>query len=160
MAVCYAIIFMHIFECSALEATSLKPFVWCRFIDNIFAVWTHGEDKLLFFVDFLNSINPNIKFTLSYSPISVNFLDVEVILSETGEISTDLFVKPTDTHQFLLSSSCHPERVKSGIAFSQALRVVRAGGYTPDLGCSSVSGDNESTNSTWKWLFFCFLLIV
>ena len=125
MAVCYAIIFMHVFECSALEATSLKPYVWWRFIDDIFAVWTHGEDKLLFFVDFLNSINPNIKFTLNYSPISVNFLDVKVILSETGEISTDLFIKPTDTHQFLLSSSCHPGHVKSGIAFSQALRIKR-----------------------------------
>ena len=38
--------------------------------------------------------------------------------------------------------------------------VVRGQCGTPDFGCSSVSGDNESTNSTWKWLFFCFLLIV
>ena len=31
-----------------------------------------------------------------------------------GELKTDLFVKPTDTHQFLDPTSCHPYHCKKG----------------------------------------------
>ncbi|PIK41662.1 hypothetical protein BSL78_21493 [Apostichopus japonicus] len=55
---------------------------------------------------------------------SVNFLDVTV-RKEHGSLSTDLYTKPTDTHQYLHSSSCHPRHCKSGIAYSQALRLRR-----------------------------------
>ena len=38
---------------------------------------------------------------------------------------TDLFVKPTDIHQFLDPSSSHPYHCKKGIPYSQALRLNR-----------------------------------
>ena len=38
---------------------------------------------------------------------------------------TDLYTKPTDTHQYLHRSSCHPLHCKNSIAFSQALRLCR-----------------------------------
>ena len=38
---------------------------------------------------------------------------------------TDLFVKPTDTHQFLDPSFSHPYRCKKGIPYSQTLRLNR-----------------------------------
>ena len=37
----------------------------------------------------------------------------------------DLFVKPTDTYQFLDPSSSHPYHCKKGIPYSQALRLNR-----------------------------------
>ena len=40
-----------------------------------------------------------------------------------GVIETDLFVKPTDSHQYFQSSSCHPFHCKKGIPYSQALRL-------------------------------------
>ena len=43
--------------------------------------------------------HPTIKFTTEYSKEEVNFLDLN-IKSIDGELKTDLFVKPTDTHQF------------------------------------------------------------
>ena len=42
-----------------------------------------------------------------------------------GVIETDLFVKPTDSHQYLQSSSCHPFHCKKGIPYSQALKLNR-----------------------------------
>ena len=42
-----------------------------------------------------------------------------------GIIETDLYVKPTDSHQYLLSSSCHPFYCKKGIPYSQVLRFNR-----------------------------------
>ena len=56
-------------------------------------------------------IHPTIKFTADWSYSSVNFLDVKVIM-KGGKIITDLYVKPTDTHQYLDSSSCHPYHCK------------------------------------------------
>ena len=38
-------------------------------------------------------------------------------------IETDLFTKPTDKHQDLLSSSCHPHHTNKAIPFSLALRL-------------------------------------
>ena len=52
-------------------------------------------------------MHPTIKFTADWSKTSINFLDVTVSIAE-GIIETDLFVKPADSHQYLLSSSCHP----------------------------------------------------
>ena len=34
-----------------------------------------------------------------------------------------LYVKPTDTHQYLYSSSCHPYHCKMGILFCETLRL-------------------------------------
>ncbi|PIK60735.1 hypothetical protein BSL78_02299 [Apostichopus japonicus] len=65
-----------------------------------------------------------IKFTSDYSHQQVNFLDVTV-RKEHGSLSTDLYTKPTDTHQYLHFSSCHHRHCKSGIAYSQALRLRR-----------------------------------
>ena len=42
-----------------------------------------------------------------------------------GTIETDLYTKPTDKHQHLLSSSCHPQHTKKAIPFSLALRIRR-----------------------------------
>ena len=56
---------------------------------------------------------------------SVTFLDTTVYLEEEGLIGTDLYVKPTDKHQYLRMDSCHPLHCKASIPFSQALRLRR-----------------------------------
>ena len=72
----------------------------------------------------INNYHPTIKFTAEWSRESVSFLDVKVIL-RGGRIITDLYTKPTDTHQYLHQRSCHPGHCKSSIAYSQALRIRR-----------------------------------
>ena len=34
-----------------LESQTLKPLVWFRHIDDIFLIWTHGEEKLKKFME-------------------------------------------------------------------------------------------------------------
>ena len=67
------------FEKQALEGADLKPWLWWRYIDDIFMIWEHGEESLLKFIDYLNEIHPTIKFTYKYSRDSIEFLDVMVI---------------------------------------------------------------------------------
>ena len=48
-----------------------------------------------------------------------------MVIKEDNKIRTDLFVKKTDTHQYLHFSSCHTYHTKSGIPYGQALRLRR-----------------------------------
>ena len=47
------------------------------------------------------------------------------MLNESGVLETDVFIKPTDSHQYLHSSSCHPGACKRSIPFAQAMRLRR-----------------------------------
>ena len=62
-------------------------------------------------------MHPTIKFTAEWSKTSINFLDVTVSLIE-GIIKTELYVKHTDSHQYLQSSSCHSFPCKKGIQYN------------------------------------------
>ena len=88
-------------------------------------IWTEGLDNLKIFIDYLNNIHSTIKFTSSHSSTNIPFLDVNVSLTNDGNTSTDLYTKPTDKHQHLLYSSCHPLHTKKAIPFSLALRLRR-----------------------------------
>ena len=107
----YSILFMAELEEEILREVELKPYLWWHYIDNMFFIWEHGEEKLKEFIDVLNKKHPTIKFTAEWSKTQINFLDVTVSL-ENGKIKTDLYVKSTDTHQYLHSSSCHPYHCK------------------------------------------------
>ena len=112
MAPAYANLFKGDLEEKILAQSPLKPLVWWRYMDDVFMIWPHGEEKLSEFVNLLNSSHETIKFTHEVSPSKTNFLDVTVLL-HNNSIATDLHVKSTDTDQYLLSSSCHPSHIKS-----------------------------------------------
>ena len=118
----YNILFMAELEEKNLEIVDNKPNLWWRYKDDIFFIWEHGEEKLRNFIETLNEIQPAIKFTVEWSQKSINFLDVPAPLID-GQIETDLYVKPTDSHQYLYCSSCHPYHCKKSIPYSQSLRL-------------------------------------
>ncbi|XP_066275237.1 uncharacterized protein [Branchiostoma lanceolatum] len=120
----YANIFMGKFEEQHVYKRNLKPLVWWRYIDDVFAIWTHSEEDFKSFIKDLNTAHPTIKFTVETSTTSINFLDVTISVSE-GAFTTDLYTKPTDKHQYLLRNSSHPTHCKRGIPFGQFLRVRR-----------------------------------
>ena len=125
MAPAYANIVMSIFERNLLTGSCNKPLVWLRYIDDIFAIWTYGEDKFKDFMLYINSIHSSYQFTCNYSKECVQLLDVSVSVNNTGNITTDLYVKPTDTQQYLMATSCHPNHTKCSIPNGQALRILR-----------------------------------
>ena len=120
----YACIFMDEIENSFLNGEDQKPFMWLRYIDDIFMVWTHGREALEKFLDRLNNFHDTLKFTWEVSDCKVNFLDLVVSLEE-GNLETDLYCKPTDCHQYLHYESCHPLHMKRSSVYSQALRIKR-----------------------------------
>ena len=65
----YTCIFMDDIESKFLETQSLQPLIWFRYIDDVFFMWTHGEEKLQLFLTDLNNYNPLIKFTYEFNKV-------------------------------------------------------------------------------------------
>ena len=124
MAPSYANIFMDDLEQRLLSQASFKPFSWLRYIDDIEMKWTEGRDKLDQFITFANSFHPTIKFTVEISESTNTFLDTQSTLKD-GNITFDLYTKPTDSHLYLRPDSCHPPHVFKGIQKGLATRLRR-----------------------------------
>ena len=120
-ALSYSILFIAELEEEIIKQSESKPYLWWRYIDDISFFCEHGDNKLKSFIDKINKVCPTITFTAEWSKTSINFLDVTVPFIE-GVIETALYVKPTDSHQYLQSSLCHYFHC---IPYSQALRLNR-----------------------------------
>ena len=116
---------MWVWEKELLDRTTLRPVKWYRFIDDIWGLWLYGEETLRAFHDLANSIHPKIKVDLRVSDTSIDFLDVQVQLSETGYISTNLYTKPTDARTYLHFTSDHPPATKRAIPRGLGMRIKR-----------------------------------
>ena len=99
--------------------------LYCRFIDDIFFIWTGNEAELLGVTTEMNKIHPTIKFDVQYSKESINFLDTTVSITKENTIKTTIYKKPTDRKAYLHAKSYHPRRTKEAIAYSQSLRIRR-----------------------------------
>ncbi|CAJ0954002.1 unnamed protein product [Ranitomeya imitator] len=97
---------------------------WWRYIDDVLLLWTGTLSELTDFHDFLNTIDNDIKFTLTYSKKEIQFLDV-LIRNVDNNLVTEVFVKPTDRNNILCYDSFHPRRMVESLPLSQLLRVRR-----------------------------------
>ena len=107
-----------------LSSYKHKPLLYFRYIDDIFMIWTDGENSLNDFLTHCNNENKNIQFEKTISSTSIPFLDVSVTL-ELGKLTTDLYTKSTDKHQYLHRTSCHPKHTKTSLPYCLALRLRR-----------------------------------
>ncbi|CAJ0962964.1 unnamed protein product [Ranitomeya imitator] len=99
--------------------------LWRRYIDDVFCLWKGTGESLQEFFDQINSVWPELSFTLNFDRTEINFLDTKVIQKSDGTLTIDLFVKETDRNNLLLYQSCHPKAVKRSIPQSQFERVRR-----------------------------------
>ena len=60
MAPSYANLLLPKFETDALTRASFQPFIWWRYMDDIFMIWTRSVQDLNTFTSFLNDIHPTI----------------------------------------------------------------------------------------------------
>ena len=107
-----------------IKEPEYKPYLSWRYIDDIFFLWEHGENKLKSFIDKINKVRPTVKLTAEWSRCFINFLDVtfNFLVSLIEEVvETDRHVKATESHLYLQSSTGHLFYYKKSIPHSYAL---------------------------------------
>lgn len=97
---------------------------WWRYIDDVFVIWGGSMTALDELFSYLNTIDRSIKFTMTCSRESLQFLDTLVTI-ENNRLKTDLFVKVTDRNNLLQYKSQHPNGMLESLPYSQLLRVKR-----------------------------------
>ena len=122
MTLSHANLFRGKFKHEFLQTLTVLPLVWWKFIDGVFAIWTHGELALHEFLQELNQYHVIIKFTDYWSTKEVTLLDIRVYIKDNC-LETDLYTKPTNKHQYLQIDSYHPRHCKTAIPYSQALSL-------------------------------------
>jgi len=85
----------------------LKSHMWLRFTDDIDIQWRHGRKYLHELLHKANTFHKTIEFTSEISNDNYVFLDTKYHI-EGSQLVKDLYSKPTDSHQYLLQTSCHP----------------------------------------------------
>ena len=93
-----------------------------RFIDDMIAATCCTEQEAKQFVEWLNTLDPNLTFTYEWSDKKINFLDVTLVI-EDGKLETNRHIKPTNPQLFLHYSSNHPSSVFKAIVYGQAITV-------------------------------------
>jgi hypothetical protein len=100
--------FMEYFEEMALEAATHKPLCWFRYVDDTFVIWPHGPGKLAEFLDHLNGLHENIKFTMETERDGhLPFLDIDIYRKPDGSLDHIVYRKPTHTNHYLHANSHH-----------------------------------------------------
>ena len=134
-------IYLREFDHKAMREFEIKPHLYSRFLDDIFAVWPNTRQQLTAYQDYLNSLIPGIKVTFEIREQIISFLDTQVYktFNEEGKcvLKTKVFFKPTDTHQLLHRSSFHPKHIFLGITKSPFIRFKRISSSFYDYSHSS-----------------------
>jgi hypothetical protein len=135
----FANLFMADFEDKYVYTYQTQPKLWLRYIDDIFMIWDHTQEELDTFIQHLNSCHTTIKFTSESSTSKVNFLDTTVTIEANGTLYTNLYTKPTDSHNYLRYDSAHPHHCKTSLPTSQFLRLRRICTKIEDFDTNAVS---------------------
>ena len=133
----YANLFMADFETKHVYGRDPGVILWLRFIDDIFCIYRGTIDDLVQFTNYLNQCHNSIKFSVVFGRENISFLDTSVSI-HNGQLVTDLYTKPTDSHNYLLYSSAHPQHTKDGLPRCQFLRVRRICTFKSDFDKNSV----------------------
>ena len=88
-------------------------------------IWKGSRVELINFINKINSVHKTIKFEVDFSKIKVNFLDTTITMTSDHILTTSLYQKPTDRHNFLHQKSYHPASTKKSLPYSQALRIKK-----------------------------------
>ena len=68
-------------------------------------MWTEDRDKIDLLLEFLNSLDENLKFTVEIGGKSLCFLDFKTTIDDK-KLLTSVVSKPTDGHLYLDGTSC------------------------------------------------------
>ena len=109
-------------EYFGLEARQKFQKKWTRYLDGCFIYWDTRLGPVTQLHDILNSLHDKIKFTIETNHQQMNFLDIKMI-AEKDKIITDIYFKPTDTHNYVRLNSTDPKHALRNIPYNLTRRL-------------------------------------
>ena len=109
--------------CAAIENN------YKRYVDDGFTPLPENASEI-HLQQALNNLHPSIIFTVESSKKIntetqiLNFLDIMIELKNNLHISTDIYYKSTNSHDYLHYNSCHPISTIHNIPFNLAKRII------------------------------------
>ena len=100
-------LYMENFEEKAISTAPHPPYLWKRFVDDIFTIIESSQRRA--FLDHINSIDKHIQFICEEQREdgSIPFLDILVMPNEDESLSSTVYRKPTHTDLYLKWDSHH-----------------------------------------------------
>ena len=117
----FANFFLGHIEEKMFATCGMKPKLYLRYVDDIFALFDQDFNVQNFF-DLLNKQHKNLTFTLEESNGTLPFLDVEVEIKDNS-ISTSVYRKPTHTGVLMNFSAVTPKKWKHGLILGALFRA-------------------------------------
>lgn len=118
-------IYVEHLEQKALKSFPYSPKEWKRVVDDVFAKWSHGKDKLEAFLSHINGLSNHIEFTIEVEKNNqLPFLDI-LLTKKDGKLSSTVYRKKTHTERYLHTNSHHHLRKKVGIIKTLTTRASR-----------------------------------
>ena len=122
IAPAYANISMDAIETLFPSSSPPKSSIYYCYIDDIFLIWPHSIYSLTHFLEHVNNILQNVKFTYECSKTTLPLLDISVQIA-LNNIFTTLHKKPADSHSYLHYNRCHPVHIKNSIIYTQFFKI-------------------------------------
>ena len=104
------------------HVTTIVQAKYFRYLDDIFCIWDHKYGNFAILEEELQGLDDRLTFKQDQYGDEVTFLDLKIIKSNNA-VHTDIFYKPTDSHQYLDFYSNHPRHVKSNVPYNLARRI-------------------------------------
>ena len=112
-------------QINSARTSSFKELIYYgRYRDDCLALWAGEESRLQFFLEFMNTLDEKLKFTMEIGGDSICFLDLKISI-KNNKLETTVYSKPTDSHLYLHATSCHKKSSVVGIQKGVALRLRR-----------------------------------
>lgn len=152
----YANLFMDVFERPLIDHPDLA--IWRRYIDDIFIVWKGSTESLRPFLESLNKMHPNLRFTFELSSTSVEFMDLRIHkgprFAEEGRLDISPHFKSTNRFQYLQFSSSHPRSIFSGLAKGEFVRMLHhsSDDKTYHHACTTITTQLLKRGYPWRLL--------
>ena len=102
-------IFMNSLEESLSKSPHFKNIIfWRRYVDDVFGIYNGTSEELIDFKTHLNSLHPNIKFTLEIETNnSINFLDLNISKLQ-NKLKFNIYRKNTTSNRLIPFDSSTP----------------------------------------------------
>ena len=119
-----AILFMDTIERKAMMGSSLFGF-YSRYVDDVF-ILTRDRSSAENILSLMNGQHPSITFELEHAvdDARLSLLDMEIIVSASGELQFQFYKKPAKKEIFVRYDSALPTDVKRNIISNEKVRIT------------------------------------